>query len=392
MVLLRSSSTLGSLAPAVRAAGLAVVGLAEIACGASPRVAELSAGGDATCARLASGSLRCWGANPYGVLGAGLVEDVVTPPAPVRGIDDAIAIAVGAEHACAVRGSGRVACWGAGYQRQIGDGTQAEHRAPTPVLSLDDAVAVTVGGTHSCALRRDGRILCWGDNAAGQLGDGTTAERASPITVAGLADVSTISAGGSQGGHTCARLAAGEVLCWGYNADGQLGRDETSQWGAPEPVKDFAGVETIAAGGGHCCARMAGGRIACWGNNDYGQLGDGTVDRRTAPVGVLGVRDAIAVATGLQHSCAVQRSGGVVCWGDNRDGQLGDGNASGWRSVPRPVMGLKDAVGLGLGARHSCALRRGEAIVCWGNNDRGQIGDGTRTPRPAPRPVLLTRG
>ena len=120
---------------------------------------------------------------------------------------------------CAVLASGRVACWGAGrdeHARWLGSLDFA--RVPILVPELDDAVAVAVGWGHVCALRRDGRVACWGHNETGQLGSApepgapSEASRRPPRDVPGLADAVQIEAGAD---FTCARRATGDVACWG---------------------------------------------------------------------------------------------------------------------------------------------------------------------------------
>jgi alpha-tubulin suppressor-like RCC1 family protein len=87
------------------------------------------------------------------------------------------------------------------------------------VLS-DEAVAIAAGGYHTCALTSAGGVKCWGDNGSGQLGDEAITDRATPTAVNGMSGVTAIVAGGS---HTCALTGASGVKCWGKNTYGQLG-------------------------------------------------------------------------------------------------------------------------------------------------------------------------
>lgn len=67
-------------------------------------------------------------------------------------------------------------------------------------------------------------MKCWGQDSYGQLGnDSTVAHAQTPVNVAGLlSGVAGVAAGG---GHTCALTVAGDVMCWGWDANGQLGND-----------------------------------------------------------------------------------------------------------------------------------------------------------------------
>ena len=82
---------------------------------------------------------------------------------------------------CGVRGSdGRVLCWGNNYTGQLGDGSRENRARPTPVPGIDDAIQVAAGDLHVCALRRSGRVSCWGRNEFGAIGDGTMGPRLDP--------------------------------------------------------------------------------------------------------------------------------------------------------------------------------------------------------------------
>ena len=125
---------------------------------------------------LGDGTARCWGNNWFGQLGDGTTTERHTPVA-VSGLSNAVAIAAGNYHTCAVLGDGTARCWGRNDYGQLGDGTTTERHTPVAVSGLTNAVAVSAGGDHTCAVLSDGTARCWGDNSDGQLGDGTTADR-----------------------------------------------------------------------------------------------------------------------------------------------------------------------------------------------------------------------
>jgi alpha-tubulin suppressor-like RCC1 family protein len=146
-------------------------------------VRALAAGGAHTCAVLAAGTVACWGLNTDGQLARG---ETLGTPAPIAGVRGATAIAAGQGHTCAVIVDAKVLCWGSNSRGQLGRrATERERSFPTPsvVGEISDAIGVAVGRDHSCALLRDGRVMCWGGNSSGQLGDGTTTDSAAPIPV-----------------------------------------------------------------------------------------------------------------------------------------------------------------------------------------------------------------
>ncbi len=138
---------------------------------------------------------------------------------------------------CGVRGSdGQVLCWGNNYTGQLGDGSRENRARPTPVPGITDAVQVAAGDLHVCALRRSGRVSCWGRNEFGAIGDGTMGPRLIrlvPVDARSIEDAVGISVGGA---HSCARLRRGAVLCWGVNNHSQLGDGSNVLRPAPFPV------------------------------------------------------------------------------------------------------------------------------------------------------------
>jgi len=187
---------------------------------------------------------------------------------------------------------------------------------------------IEAGAGMTCALTTSGGVKCWGRNDFGSLGDGTTTNRSTPVDVAGL--TSGVSAITSQCAHTCALTTGGGVKCWGNNFSGELGDGTTTQRLTPVDVSGLtSGVMSISSGYAHTCALTTGGGVKCWGDNQYGQLGDGTTTQRLTAVDVTGLTSGVAVlSAGTLHTCAITTSGVMKCWGDNQYGQLGDGTTT----------------------------------------------------------------
>jgi alpha-tubulin suppressor-like RCC1 family protein len=168
---------------------------------------------------------------------------------------------------------------------------------------------------------------------------------------------------------------------------GAVGDGTTTNRLVPTRVLGLTGAVQLTAGGSHSCALRAGGDVVCWGSNFTGALGDGTATTRLVPTPVPALADVVEIRAASGHTCARLGSGGVRCWGWNDKGQVGDDTISSERLAPTDVVDLVDAASLTAGGYHSCALRRDGSVVCWGQNNYGQLGDGTTTNRPAPRAV-----
>lgn len=343
-------------------------------------VAAIAAGDFHTCALTSAGKVYCWGSNSAGQLGDGTKSGSPKPVAVADLTEKVISISGGSQHTCAVTASGAARCWGSNQYGQLGDGATGTYSAkPVQVRGLTAGIAsVSAGQAHTCALGASGVVFCWGSNALGRLGDGTTTNSPTPVEVKDLSLVVSLDAG--RGGHSCARQANGDTYCWGNNRVGQLGDNTFVEKHAPTKV-GFRYAQ-VAVGFEHTCGLTASGSVHCWGSNYVGQVGDGTIVKKSSPVGVIGLSGQwFALAAGNFHTCAlVLRDNGVVrCWGSNAFGQLGDGTASGHR-VPAPVNGLpEEAIAITAGINHTCALTKTGEVWCWGRNDSGQLGNGTKT-------------
>ena len=323
----------------------------------------------------------------------------------------AVGVGGGIGHTCALARAGSVKCWGYNGHDELGDGSGSGQNSPFPVSvrTLSKGVtALGVGLRHSCAVRNGGAV-CWGVNYSGALGDGTMDRRAAPVAVVGLSSgVRTVAAGAE---HSCGLTAAGAVLCWGSNFVGEVGDGTTDDRWTPVPVVGLgAGVRAIAAESTHSCALTDTGGVKCWGGG-YGKTPVDVPGLTTGAIGlspncavtsghgvkcwsggsglhasdVPGLESGVAsVATGGGHGCALTARGRVLCWGINDHGQLGDGTKRD-RASPVNVIGLdRGVVGIGAGFLTSCAVTLAGGIRCWGSNSAGELGDGTNTERHRP--------
>jgi alpha-tubulin suppressor-like RCC1 family protein len=238
---------------------------------------------------------------------------------------------------------------------------------------------VVAGRFYSCALYGGGVAQCWGDNDNGQFGNGFAVNTSLPTPAMGGA-LTSLWAGV---GDTCA-IVAGAGECSGRGGRGELDN------GVPDadtmvpvatavlPARPIA----FASGLDFTCAIVAGGDVYCAGEGQLGQLGNGSPSTSALPVKVdLGGAAARAIAAEWQHACALTTAGAVLCWGDDSLGQLGNGvtvDAGVASPVTVPLGGVASEVGVGEG--YSCAIVGSNAdagVWCWGDNSHAQLGSGS---------------
>lgn len=309
------------------------------------------------------------------------VEAPVLPASLRVGVTDIVA---GSAHCLALRADGSVVAWGRNGYGQLADGTRIDREDPVEVLGLPGPVAaVALGGMFdSLALTVTGAVMTWGVTSG-----------PSPVPVPGLERGVTAIAG------NLALLEDGSVLSWGKGANLGDGRPSSLSWadeaprGIAAPVVGLPTSVIAISSRGHCLALLADGSVLAWGENDHGQLGKGQSGGRSrTPAPVLGLgRPVVAVVAAIEHSLALRDDGSVVAWGANRFGQLGDGTTD-ERTRPVVVSGIGGSVRAVASTWNHCfALRSDGALMAWGQNYCGQLGDGTVIDRPSPVPVIEER-
>ena len=347
-------------------------------------------------ALTSTGAVFAWGWNIVGQLGNGTTNgsDV---PVKVRlpGGTKITAIAAGFAHSVALTSTGAVLAWGKNYNGNLGNGSTTDSEVPVKVnLPAGTKVtAVAAGGEHNLALTSTGAVLAWGYNADGQLGDGSTGASDVPVNVS-LPTGTKVTAVAAGALHSLALTSTGAVLAWGYNADGELGDGNRTNSDVPVKVKLPGGTEVkaVAAGGYYSLALTSAGSVLAWGYNADGELGDGNRTNSDVPVKVKlpagrkvtavaggGFLEGVGVTmAGPGHSLALTSAGSVISWGYNADGELGDGNRTN-SDVPVKVKlpASRKVTAVAAGELHSLAVTSTGAVLAWGGNNFGQLGDGS---------------
>jgi alpha-tubulin suppressor-like RCC1 family protein len=329
-------------------------------------VTGLSVNQSHSCVVLSNHQARCWGDNSAGQLGDGTEDPrehavVVRNPTDTGPLTGVAQISAGGNHTCAVLTNGQVRCWGSGTFGQLGNGADDEFHLPRRVLALagtgplTGAATVSSAGANTCVVLRNHEARCWGQNSDHELGSafgGDFAYRPKRVLnatgTAPLANVRAIAAGGQ---FACASLLNGQARCWGKDSVGSLGNGPDGDQPFPRAVLDVDGVgpltgaTRIAAGQYHACAVVTGRELRCWGDNFNGDLGNNQANVSSQlPVVVLNtvgqprLRTVTQIGLGGSHSCARLANGEARCWGGNSFRELGNHFNVPYEEHPVPVL------------------------------------------------------
>jgi len=327
---------------------------------------------------------------------------------------DFIKVASGYNHTIALTSSYRVYAWGQNDKGQLGDGTTEDKFTPidiTPYFNLrsNEWISnVNTGLLFSVAITSDKRVFTWGDNFSGQLGDGTTRNRFLPTDI-----TSSFNLGNDEFiydfscGSTFSILftSLNRVFGWGANNSGQLADPNLSRKVLPTDItsnivlQEYEGIVKITTGSSHTLIYTTRNRVLTWGSNTYGQLGDGTISSRSTPTDItarfsLGASEGIKyIASGETHSILVTTANRIFSWGENNFGQLGDGTESNRISPVEITSNFNlqvddDITKISTKADHNLLLTSTNLVFTWGYNFYGQLGDGSN--QSSSLPIMIT--
>ena len=280
---------------------------------------------------------------------------------------------------------------------QLGTGNFTDQHSPTQVASLSSGVQqVSMGIDFTCAIAGipGPAVLCWGDNG-GQLGNGTFDQPPSDPFPSQVFGLMTPPAGGPGGvpaqiavgsEHACVVMSTGQVECWGMGSWGRLGNGDqlprdlpTQVIGLPLPP---GSANQVTAGVATSCAVTASPRRRLLGpvrrrrrqrahDSPHGHSRDEPARGQRVPgIGGLG-----RLRPGHTGGLATD----LRCWGENDNGQLGNGTTNDATKAVK-VKGLSNGVeSVSNGASYNCAVVHNGGVQCWGYNGYGQLGNGTTT-------------
>jgi len=254
---------------------------------------------------------------------------------------------------------------------------------PERMGSDSDWLAVVPGEDFTLAMKRDGALWGWGRNDAGELGDGTTENRPRPVPAAGAHKWRSV---GANDWESFAVSSEGTLWRWGGRMREKS--DPARNLKNPTQVGKDSDWQSVSFAYGHTLALKSDGSLWAWGGTMRGELGNGDTSNheQAAPVRVGTDRDWSMVAAGVHASVAVKRDGSLWAWGDNNFGQLGDGTFK-ERSAPMQVGSERDWRAAFISRRHVIAEKCDGSLWTWGDDHFGQLGDGRPLSVAVPTPL-----
>ena len=274
--------------------------------------------------------------------------------------------------------------WGKNENGLLGDNTVTYRSSPVQIGAQTNWSSIALGVNHNLALKPDGTMWSWGPNGVAQLGQNDTVYRSSPTQIGSLTTWSKIAAGSA---FSIAIKTDGTMWSWGTNSSGHLGiNSNIGVFGKSSPTQIGALTtwSDIRSGNEHTLAIKTDGTLWAWGSNDKGRIGDNTNPEinRSSPV-QIGALTTWSKTSASGYSMAIKTDGTLWAWGNNDSGQLGDGTKV-YRSSPVQIGALTTWSQINAGGSGTAAIKTDGTMWMWGYNGYGSLGDNTTISKSSP--------
>jgi alpha-tubulin suppressor-like RCC1 family protein len=277
-------------------------------------------------------------------------------------------------HSLALKSDGTLYGFGENESGQLGDGSRETRNKPVQVKSITNVIDFDTSNSHSAAVTSDGSVWVWGLNDYGQLNPDNKIDVLSPIKVDGLQNIIKVRTGNR---FNIALDKSGLVWFWGYNSKGQLEDEEDTGVLKPQLVRKLSSfpIKDIEAGDFHSLALSEEGKVYAWGSNEYGQLGNGTTSNKYYPTEINNIgRIKFINAKGNTSSC-VSEDGSVYIFGETNY-LYGE-----FILTPEEVQNVYSTYIIEANSNNIVQLDLDGQVNAYGNNDYGQLGNGSYSSR-----------
>lgn len=255
---------------------------------------------------------------------------------------------------------GKLYMWGDNVRGLIANET--EDYVPSPVKIMDNVASFDFSYENCIVLTNDGVLYTWGDNNCGQLGNGTTDDSRIPVRI--MDNVASFNFKGA----VCATITKNnDLYMWGTSYDGILGNGSISSY---VPTKIMDNVASINIGNGGSAAIKKDGSLYMWGNEKI-KTPVKTMDN------VVSVEQFDVDSYNHYITLAITKDGRLLKWNneDNKDNIV-------FEKILDNVDSVYD------GALHFAAITKDGCLYSWGDNEYGELGNGTDINSDTPVKVL----
>ncbi len=368
---------------------------------ASEQFEKVSAGFNHSIALSTSGDVYTWGKNTYGQLGNGTTIDKTTPDKITQFFhlqsDEVITdIISGDEFSIAITSNNRIFTWGYNWHGQLGDGTKDNSNLPLDItdnfdFQSDESIDKIVATYHSILLTSKGRVFAWGNNMHGELGDGTNESKTTPVEITqnfNLQSGEVIEAIA----HNMAATSNHRVFSWGLNDKGQLGDGTTTNTNTPNDITSNITQQIDGS-----IVKIKGeflissdNHIYIWryrtSQNDETSTNQSFLQDITSDFNLQTDDFIIEIVHGKSYIIALSSLGYIFTVEMNQIELEEDGTISMSPTEITEQFNLaEDEKIVKVDSKsHHIAITSSGRIFTWGENQFGQLGDGTTTNKDTP--------
>ena len=274
----------------------------------------------------------------------------------------------GLRHSACLSTQGTVHTFGKNDDGQLGLGNNQTSNIPQIVPNLLNIRYLSCGAYFTVCLDYSGCLWSFGKNDYGQLGIGTTSNENSPRKVKDIPPIAFVSCGKY---HTLCISQKKELWTFGNNEYNALCLETSKFESSPKQTK-YKDIISVSGGYAFTIFQTNEGLFGC-GYNAYGQLCIGSTTTQYSPILIPKLQSSISqFSCGYYHSLFLDENG--VVYG------TGIPNAFGCNSSLTSLTKINDLPKIiFISTFGKSSLFLDENRCCWtlGNNNKGQLGDGT---------------